>query len=68
MNLPKSMLKPRRATVIHGPGECWYYIVPRGLEICVAQEKGRASSNSIRLTRRQLERALEIMSAEEPKP
>ena len=61
MNLPKSMLKSRRALVVHGPGECWYYIVPRGLEVCVATRKGEASSNVVRLTRRQLKRALEIM-------
>jgi len=60
-NLPKNTLKSRKAKVAHGPGECWYYIVPRGLELCVAQEKGKAASQIIRLTRRQLERALEIM-------
>ena len=61
VNLPKNMLKPRRAQVAHGPGECWYYIVPRGLEVCVAMKKGEASSNVVRLTRWQLKRALEIM-------
>ena len=61
MNWPKSMRKPRRAAVTHGPGECWYYVGPRGLEISVATRKGEVSSNVIRLTRRQLERALVIM-------
>ena len=60
-DVPKTMLKSRRATVVHGAGECWYYIAPSGLEVCVAAEKGKAASNVVRLTRRQLQRALEVI-------
>ena len=64
MNLSKAMREPRRARVIYKhSGECWYYIQPRSIELFVSLEKGKAASSSIRLTRKQLEKALEIMDA-----
>jgi hypothetical protein len=60
-DIPKNMLKPRRARMAHGPGECWYYINASGLEVYVAEEPGQSSRHVIRFTKRQLEKALEIM-------
>ena len=60
-DIPKNMLKPRKAKVVRGSGECWYYINPGGLEVFAAEETGRSAQKAIRLTRRQLKEALKIM-------
>jgi len=60
-DIPKEMLKPRKPRHVSGHGEAWYYVTTSGIEMFIAAEKGRESSNSFRLTTRQLERALEII-------
>jgi len=64
-DIPKSMLKSRRARLVHGSGECWYYINPGGLEVLVTSQKDLAASQTFRITRKQMERALEIIKAAE---
>ncbi len=59
MNTPS--IKPRKVQMIHGSGEAWYYVVPGGLEIYVADSKSRPSQQGFRITTRQIERAVEII-------
>ena len=60
--LTKAMLKSRKTRVEHGPGEAWWYVNHAQIQVCVAPEKGKASSNIVILTKRQLETALQIMN------
>ena len=45
----------------------WYYIEPSGLDVYVSTKKGEASTLSFRITRQQIERALEIIKQEDSK-
>ena len=60
--LPFSMRKPRKATPLGRSEDAWYYVGPSSVDI-YCQEKG-VNVQQCRLTRRQLERALEIMAKE----
>lgn len=61
MNLSKPMLKSRKPKMTSGPGEAWFYVGPKGLEVCVANFKGNAASNCFTITKAQLFRAIQII-------
>lgn len=60
-NLSDPMLRARKASMTSGPGEAWFYISPKGIEVCTAERKGEASSNCFIITERQLRRAIEVI-------
>ena len=55
---PESMRKPHNIRRISGVGEAWYYIEPTGLKIF-------GTGSQFHITRKQLERALEIIKQED---
>lgn len=57
--LLKNMLTPRKAKPLGVSEESWYYVGPSSIDIFIKQEN--CSTASARLTRKQLQRALEIM-------
>ena len=67
MKLSKAMRGPRKAKVISGGDEAWWYIEPNGITVVSSVAKG-LNPIQVRLTRRQLERALEVMGGETESP
>ena len=61
MNRSKEMCKPRSARPLSSTEEAWWYINPGSIDI-VSVNRNEATSQ-VRLHRKQLERALEIMGA-----
>ena len=59
-DIPASMRSPHNIRRIKGDGEAWYYIEPTGLKI---YEIG--TENQFLITRKQIERALEIIKQED---
>lgn len=60
--LPRSMRTPRQAEPCIGTTEGWYYVQPDYVEVYARTENtGVSFRTTVRLTRKQLERALEIM-------
>ena len=61
MKLTKPMLAPRRARPLAGTEDAWFYVEPKGVSVFASKEGG--GTTACKLTRRQLERALEILRA-----
>ena len=59
--------KPRNMQSFDSQDTAWYYIEPSGLDVYVSTKKGEASTISFRITRQQIERALEIIKQEDSK-
>jgi hypothetical protein len=63
IDIPKAMLKMRKARVLHGPGEAWFYICRSHIEVCVAEHKGAPSTNCVQISETQLRTALDVIEA-----
>ncbi len=61
MNLTAAMSLNRKAKMVHGKGEAWFYVSHEGIEVEVADEKGCASMHSVLITKSQLFRAVQII-------
>jgi hypothetical protein len=59
--LPPKMLNPRKATPCGLSDEAWYYVGPSSVDV-FARVEGQ-DALCVRLTRRQLERAIATMDA-----
>lgn len=59
--LSKPMLKSRKPKMTGIRGEAWFYVGPKGLEVCVADRKGVAASISFTISLSQIERATQII-------
>lgn len=60
---PRVMRTPKTCRPCFGTDEGWYYVQPGYIEVIGRKDSGvdAVSTTAVRLTRRQLERALEIM-------
>ena len=54
----------RKARMVGGRGEAWFYITPAGIELRVAQLEGEMTRHVILLTASQLRRALQVIDQE----
>jgi hypothetical protein len=64
MSLPQKMREPRKCRATNGTAEAWYYLNPRSIDVLAEIVDGNNGARWIttcRLTRRQLQQALEIM-------
>jgi hypothetical protein len=62
MKESKEMLKCRAARPLRDTGAAWWYIDPKGIEVFA---KHYETTTSVRLTAKQLRRALEIIESSE---
>jgi hypothetical protein len=61
--LPNNMLKPRKAAPLGQADEAWYYVGPTSIDVFVRLQG--VDALACRLTRRQLQSALKVMSKSE---
>ncbi len=61
MSLPKGMRRCRKARLASGPGDAWFYVSPKGLEVYVSEDNKSAASHCFTISRRQLKRSVEII-------
>jgi hypothetical protein len=59
--LSRTMIDPRKAKVIAGANEAWFYIDPTYIQVYITSKPGSGCTPCCRLTRQQLERALAVM-------
>lgn len=59
--LTKEMTKPRVAGLLGGAVKAWWYINPESIDVCAESQRG--GTTHVRLSKRQLERALEVMKS-----
>lgn len=57
-DLPLSMRKVRKARC-YGKGEAWFYISPKGIEICMSASRGAVGVDCATVTKKQLQTALD---------
>ena len=63
-NLPKAMGTVRKARVVGGNGEAWFYIERAAIDLFVATESGQSATYHLRLSKAQLKRAIEVMESQ----
>jgi hypothetical protein len=62
--IPKEMRSPRKAEPYNGTDEAWWYINKRSIDVyATSSAQAELCTTVVRLTRHQLERALEIMDS-----
>ena len=59
----KALLSPRKARAEYGARDAWWYVNKRSIEV-LAQPNG-SNPTCVKLTKKQLQRALEIMNESE---
>jgi hypothetical protein len=60
--LPKEMREPRKGRPMCGTDEAWFYVNQNSVDIyATSSTQAEVNTTTVRLTRRQLERALETM-------